>query len=52
MNNFIIVIGGPAEGFEYIGPFASFKAADDYCVEYYNAPEACAWIVDLTPPEK
>ena len=47
-QQFIVIYGNPAEGFTYVGPFASHDDAVDYA-QVDNAPSDW-WIILLQQP--
>lgn len=48
MEQLIVIMGNPVDGFDYIGPFNSFDEADDYINQERN-PENF-WIARLAKP--
>lgn len=49
MEKYIVIMGNPVDGFDYIGPFNSFDEADEYVANERN-PENF-WIAQLATPE-
>ena len=47
MNQYIIAYGNPAEGFTYVGPFATFSEASEYTEDERGDSW---WIIELNAP--
>lgn len=47
MNKWIVITGNPVDGCNYIGPFDSREAAEDYI--YHDSSDW--WVVELQSPD-
>lgn len=49
MEQWVVVLGNPVDGFNFVGPFADFEAASDRADAEDNSDW---WITKLIPPEE
>lgn len=48
--SYLLCVGQPTNGYQFIGPFVDFDAADDYSKEHFG-DDPYTWIVTLNKPE-
>lgn len=51
MNSYIVIIGGPVDGFKYYGPFPTYLAAEAFVQSLQDQDDSDVpwWVTKLIP---